>query len=45
VDKSGLKRVTVLDRHTFALGKWWTSFLYDVRREECDPKFSATTRR
>jgi ribosomal-protein-alanine N-acetyltransferase len=43
LDKSGLKRVTVLDRHRFALGKWWTSFLYEVRREEWDPDFSAAT--
>jgi RimJ/RimL family protein N-acetyltransferase len=41
LDKSGLKRVTVLDRHRFALGKWWTSFLYEARREEWDPNFSA----
>jgi RimJ/RimL family protein N-acetyltransferase len=43
LDKSGLKRVTVLDRHKFALEKWWTSLLYEVHREEWDPNFSAAT--
>ena len=33
LEKAGLKRVTRLDRHKYAFGKWWTSFLYEVRRE------------
>lgn len=33
LEKAGLQRVATLDRHKYALGKWWTSFLYEVRRE------------
>jgi hypothetical protein len=31
--KAGLVRVATLERHKYALGKWWTSFLYGRRRE------------
>jgi RimJ/RimL family protein N-acetyltransferase len=30
LEKAGLTRVATLDRHRYALGKWWTSFLYEV---------------
>jgi RimJ/RimL family protein N-acetyltransferase len=32
LEKAGLTRVATLDRHQFALGTWWTSYLYEVRR-------------
>jgi ribosomal-protein-alanine N-acetyltransferase len=31
LEKAGLTRVATLERHTFALGRWWTSDLYEVR--------------
>ena len=33
LEKAGLRRTATLDRHKYALGTWWTSFLYEVRRE------------
>jgi ribosomal-protein-alanine N-acetyltransferase len=30
LEKAGLTRVATLDRHQFALGKWWASHLYEV---------------
>jgi ribosomal-protein-alanine N-acetyltransferase len=32
LEKVGLQRVATLDRHQYALGKWWTSHLYEIRR-------------
>jgi RimJ/RimL family protein N-acetyltransferase len=31
LEKSGMQRVATLDRHKYAFGRWWTSFLYEVR--------------
>jgi RimJ/RimL family protein N-acetyltransferase len=31
LEKAGLQRVATLDRHQYALGKWWTSHLYEIR--------------
>ena len=33
LEKAGLQRTATLDRHKYALGSWWTSFLYELRRE------------
>ena len=33
LEKAGLTRVATLDRHQYALGKWWTSYLYEVVRD------------
>jgi [ribosomal protein S5]-alanine N-acetyltransferase len=30
LEKAGLQRVATLDRHHYALGRWWTSHLYEV---------------
>jgi ribosomal-protein-alanine N-acetyltransferase len=30
LEKAGLTRVARLDRHQYALGKWWTSFRYEI---------------
>jgi [ribosomal protein S5]-alanine N-acetyltransferase len=32
LEKAGLQRVATLDRHQYALGRWWTSYLYEIRR-------------
>ena len=32
--KAGLTRVATLERHKYALGKWWTSYLYEIRSGE-----------
>lgn len=34
LEKAGLARVSTLDRHKYARGKWWTSFLYERQRED-----------
>jgi len=34
LEKAGLRREATLERHKFARDKWWTSFLYAVRRED-----------
>ena len=31
LEKAGLVRLAKLDRHKYALGKWWTSWLYEIR--------------
>lgn len=31
--KAGLRRTATLERHKYALGKWWTSFFYEVELE------------
>jgi RimJ/RimL family protein N-acetyltransferase len=33
LEKAGLNRTATLDRHKHALGKWWTSFFYELRRD------------
>ena len=35
LDKAGLTRVARLERHHCALGKWWTSFVYEVHANQC----------
>jgi ribosomal-protein-alanine N-acetyltransferase len=37
LEKTGLARAATLDRHKYALGKWWTSYLYELRREGRPP--------
>jgi RimJ/RimL family protein N-acetyltransferase len=32
LEKAGLARIATLDRHKYALGTWWTSHLYEIRR-------------
>src|SRR3954468_18833586 len=39
LEKAGLTRAAMLERHHYALGKWWTSYLYDVRKPVSDPDF------
>ena len=34
LEKAGLRREATLDRHKHANDRWWTSFLYAVRRAE-----------
>jgi [ribosomal protein S5]-alanine N-acetyltransferase len=34
LEKAGLTRVATLDRHKYALGTWWTSHLYERRRDD-----------
>ena len=34
LEKAGLQREAVLDKHKFARNQWWTSFLYAVGRVE-----------
>ena len=36
LEKAGLQREATLERHKYARGQWWTSFLYAVRREQWD---------
>jgi [ribosomal protein S5]-alanine N-acetyltransferase len=38
LEKAGLTRVTTLHRHRYALGKWWTSYLYELRRDSPAPR-------
>lgn len=33
LEKAGLHRKATLEQHKYARGQWWTSFLYEVRRE------------
>jgi RimJ/RimL family protein N-acetyltransferase len=40
LENAGLQRIATLDRHQCALGRWWTSQLYELRRGlsiEMDP--------
>jgi RimJ/RimL family protein N-acetyltransferase len=32
LEKAGLARIATHDRHKYALGTWWTSHLYEIRR-------------
>ena len=41
LEKAGLQREATLERHKFARGHWWTSFLYTVRREQWPPRHAA----
>jgi RimJ/RimL family protein N-acetyltransferase len=34
LEKAGLHREATLEQHKYARGRWWTSFLYAVRRED-----------
>ena len=34
LEKANLTRTATLDRHKHALGKWWTSFFYELRRDD-----------
>jgi RimJ/RimL family protein N-acetyltransferase len=34
LEKAGLRRTARLERHKYALGKWWTSYLYELRRDD-----------
>jgi ribosomal-protein-alanine N-acetyltransferase len=34
LEKAGLRREAILENHKYAKGRWWTSFLYSVRRAE-----------
>jgi RimJ/RimL family protein N-acetyltransferase len=34
LEKAGLQREATLEQHKYARGKWWTSFLYAIRRED-----------
>ena len=34
LEHAGLRREATLERHKEAKGRWWTSFLYAIRREE-----------
>jgi RimJ/RimL family protein N-acetyltransferase len=34
LEKAGLARTATFDRHKFALGKWWTSYLYELDRAQ-----------
>jgi len=34
LEKAGLTRTATLERHKYALGKWWTSHLYEIQRDE-----------
>jgi [ribosomal protein S5]-alanine N-acetyltransferase len=34
LEKAGLTRTARLDRHKHALGEWWTSYLYERRRDD-----------
>jgi [ribosomal protein S5]-alanine N-acetyltransferase len=34
LEHAGLTREARLDRHKFARGRWWTSFLYSLRRDD-----------
>lgn len=38
LEKVGLQREATLERHKYARGQWWTSFLYAVRREHWPPE-------
>jgi ribosomal-protein-alanine N-acetyltransferase len=38
LEKAGLQREAVLEQHKYARGRWWTSFLYAVRREQWSPE-------
>ena len=38
LEKAGLQREATLERHKYARGQWWTSFLYAVRREQWSPE-------
>ena len=37
LEKAGLRRESTLEKHKYARGQWWTSFLYTVRREHWSP--------
>jgi RimJ/RimL family protein N-acetyltransferase len=34
LEKAGLTRVATLERHKYALDKWWTSHRYEIQRHE-----------
>jgi RimJ/RimL family protein N-acetyltransferase len=34
LEHAGLRRETRLENHKFARNRWWTSFLYSIRREQ-----------
>jgi ribosomal-protein-alanine N-acetyltransferase len=34
LEKAWLSRVATLDRHKYAVGRWWTSNLYELRRDD-----------
>ena len=34
LEKAGLTRTATLERHKYALSKWWTSYLYEIQRDE-----------
>jgi RimJ/RimL family protein N-acetyltransferase len=36
LEKAGLTRVATLERHKYALGRWWTSYLYEICTESRD---------
>jgi RimJ/RimL family protein N-acetyltransferase len=38
LEKAGLHREATLEQHKYAKGQWWTSFLYEIRREEWAPE-------
>ena len=38
LEKAGLQREATLEQHKYARGRWWTSFLYSVRRENWFPE-------
>jgi RimJ/RimL family protein N-acetyltransferase len=38
LEKAGLHRETTLEGHKYAKGRWWTSFLYSVSRENWSPE-------
>jgi RimJ/RimL family protein N-acetyltransferase len=37
LEKAGLRREAMLERHVFAKGVWWTSFLYAIARVDWAP--------
>lgn len=37
LEKAGFRREGLLERHAFAKGVWWTSFLYAITREHWAP--------
>jgi ribosomal-protein-alanine N-acetyltransferase len=34
LEKTGLRRESTLENHKYAKDRWWTSFLYSVRRDQ-----------
>lgn len=34
LEQAGLQRTATLHRHKYALGAWWTSYRYELRREQ-----------